>query len=545
MTIEENARLEASIADAITVQQQFFHNQFNEATARSEKMLETRGTDACSILYIKFQTFSSMTLKALMTFDKDIMNETLVLADELLSICSSLGAQVSIGESLSSFFGKNYNKWSEVRLHAHVMRCHVLFFKTALMVCSSGTDFTTIVKACVYSRESFKGFEEAIVMSEQKKWTNQKLKEEFISSSKFGLGAYKLYMSLMPDKVLNMLEWCGFSNISESEGLRLLEESGSGKDFFAIMAQMTPLNYFYIFQTQFGVLGERKTRSLDKSKMIMEKLINQFPGGMFFRYLKGKELQFTGELVQSCKMFSCGTGDWETFKHGCHWELYWSNGLAGNWQAAAESMKILVDGSFWSPAVINYLYAIVLLKVDPEGNKNEARELLDGIEGARKRIAGKSVPDEKYCARKAAQYLEGKTNFELAFYEAAYIFNYLKITNSNSERAAAILDEIEDQLTSVTTHDIPICKFLQAVFKGQLGQVHDALEIFETDLDIMKDNGNLWLYPAANLEYGNMLRLEGSKPEEIHAKFKIAKERTHHSFESRLHYRIHGYSELV
>ena len=58
-------------------------------------MLEARGTDACSILYIKFQTFSSMTLKALMTFDKDIMSETLVLADELLSICSSLGAQVN------------------------------------------------------------------------------------------------------------------------------------------------------------------------------------------------------------------------------------------------------------------------------------------------------------------------------------------------------------------------------------------------------------------------------------------------------------------
>ena len=58
-------------------------------------MLEARGTDACSILYIKFQKFSSMTLQALMTFDKDTMNETLVLADELLSICSSLGAQVN------------------------------------------------------------------------------------------------------------------------------------------------------------------------------------------------------------------------------------------------------------------------------------------------------------------------------------------------------------------------------------------------------------------------------------------------------------------
>ena len=64
-------------------------------------------------------------------------------------------------------------------------------------------------------------------------------------------------------------------------------------------------------------------------------------------------------------------------------------------------------------------------------------------------------------------------------------------------------------MNSITTHDIPICKFLQAVFKCQLGQTHDAIEILELDLDIMKDNGNLWLYPAANLEYGNMLRLEG------------------------------------
>ena len=59
-------------------------------------MLEARGTDECSILYIKFQKFSSMTLQALMTFDKDTMNDTLVLADELLSICSSLGAQVNL-----------------------------------------------------------------------------------------------------------------------------------------------------------------------------------------------------------------------------------------------------------------------------------------------------------------------------------------------------------------------------------------------------------------------------------------------------------------
>ena len=38
MTVEENARLEASIADAILVQQQFFQNQFTEANDHSEKV---------------------------------------------------------------------------------------------------------------------------------------------------------------------------------------------------------------------------------------------------------------------------------------------------------------------------------------------------------------------------------------------------------------------------------------------------------------------------------------------------------------------------
>lgn len=149
MTVEENARLEASIADAISVQQQFFHNQFTEANAHSEKvcialltvllvnttvkMLEARGTDACSILYIKFQKFSSMTLQALMTFDKDTMNDTLVLADELLSICSSLGAQVNLLSNPGPFLDECQRPPSNVneirKAHAFYLSLRTLEFE--------------------------------------------------------------------------------------------------------------------------------------------------------------------------------------------------------------------------------------------------------------------------------------------------------------------------------------------------------------------------------------------------------------------------------
>ena len=79
-------------------------------------MLEARGTDACSILYIKFQKFSSMTLQALMTIDKDTMNDTLVLADELLSICSSLGAQVNFLSNSGPLLDKSQRPASSVKL---------------------------------------------------------------------------------------------------------------------------------------------------------------------------------------------------------------------------------------------------------------------------------------------------------------------------------------------------------------------------------------------------------------------------------------------
>ena len=55
---------------------------------------------------------------------------------------------------------------------------------------------------------------------------------------------------------------CGFGGISEKEGLKLLAESANAEGFFSVMAKLTPLNYFYIFQVQFGTLFQRNNRDL-------------------------------------------------------------------------------------------------------------------------------------------------------------------------------------------------------------------------------------------------------------------------------------------
>ena len=65
----------------------------------------------------------------------------------------------------------------------------------------------------------------------------------------------------------------------------------------------------------------------------------------------------------------------------------------------------------------------------------QAKKLLHDTDVRRQRIAGKSIPDEKFASKKAKNYLTGKTKMIFPFLEAAYFFNYLKIGNQNQKIA--------------------------------------------------------------------------------------------------------------
>ena len=65
----------------------------------------------------------------------------------------------------------------------------------------------------------------------------------------------------------------------------------------------------------------------------------------------------------------------------------------------------------------------------------KAIALLKTVEGLRKKVVGKSIPDEKYVSQKATLFLENKSKLALAIPEAAYVFNYLKMGNNNEKIA--------------------------------------------------------------------------------------------------------------
>merc|ERR1712147_17243 len=216
----------------------------------------------------------------------------------------------------------------------------------------------------------------------------------------------------------------------------------------------------------------------------------------------------------------------------------------GDWKMAIANIKLLSEECFWSPAVIDYLYAIALIKDDPVEHKPKIDELLSSIESKRKRIGGKSVPDEKMCGQKAQMYNNGQTRLELGFYEMAYIFNYLKIGNKNENVARAGLDEIAKIESQLTPCDIAISYLLRAIFHAQLNELKAAEKLISDNEDVFKDNENAYLYPAAQLELGNLYRLVGDNAA-VRNQMKLAKQRNHYPYEARLHYRCHGYEQLL
>ena len=117
------------------------------------------------------------------------------------------------------------------------------------------------------------------------------------------------------------------------------------------------------------------------------------------------------------------------------------------WDRSANHAKLLKDESRWSQCVYTYLLAIYI-NADESYSSEERHEvvtmLMQKIPQVRMRIAGKSIPVEKYCERKAKRFLQyGKLYYP--HYEFMYFFNIFTILEPHpTPLINDILKDIED-----------------------------------------------------------------------------------------------------
>ena len=127
-------------------------------------------------------------------------------------------------------------------------------------------------------------------------------------------------------------------------------------------------------------------------------------------------------------------------------------------------------------------------------------------------MAGKSIPDEKFGAKKAKKFLSGKSKMLFGFLEAAYFFNYLKIGTNNNEVSTFWLDFIEKRERQLHSfhEEMGMCHVFKANLLSQLGRYEEAVIVAKIALERFSGpDVEPQIAPCAMFELGNALRLLG------------------------------------
>ena len=135
--------------------------------------------------------------------------------------------------------------------------------------------------------------------------------------------------------------------------------------------------YHFIFQFQFGAVGEAEGIGIERTDTYVAKLAKLFPGGVLIRFNQGKSNQIKGDLAAAIEYFTPVEVGWTNFSHFCYWELYWCYGMKGDFKTAASFAEKLTNESPWSKAIYTWLQAAALLSIDDPGRVPSKFGLLD------------------------------------------------------------------------------------------------------------------------------------------------------------------------
>lgn len=166
-----------------------------------------------------------------------------------------------------------------------------------------------------------------------------------------------------------------------------------------------------------------------------------------------------------------------------------AHGYQRRWSHSANYARLLMKESKWSRCVYTYLLCIFFAADETveEGRRNETINALAGkVDGLRIRIAGKSIPVEKYCGRKAKRFTT--TNSLLfAHYEFIYFWNGFDIFGKNSKMVRGIVEDMdrvwEMKKSTCDIDDYCLYYFLKGVALRHLSLHAQAEECFKIVLE--------------------------------------------------------------
>uniref|UniRef100_A0A671SHG1 Tetratricopeptide repeat protein 39B n=1 Tax=Sinocyclocheilus anshuiensis TaxID=1608454 RepID=A0A671SHG1_9TELE len=468
--------LRASIEECSMALNLALNNKFSEAL----DLLRPWSKDS---MYHALGYSSILVMQATMTFEHKDIQAGMTTIKEALQTCQRFRKRNSVVGSISSLMSKQMpDSLKAEEMHAEICYAECLLQKATL----------TFIQVCVV------------------------------------LCPVCQMLSLLPARILRLLEFIGFSGNREF-GLSQLRDGAGSHSLRSILCVLTLLLYHTYVCLILGT-GEG---NLVEAEALLEPYIERFPRALV--------------KFQEC---ISAQQQWRQIHHLCYWELMWCHSFQQQWREAYRYADLLCRESRWSKAIYMYQKAAILSMMSEEELKTTGEdvvELFRQVEGLKQRLAGKSIPTEKFAIRKSRRYSSATpVKLVIPALEMMYVWNGFTIVGKRADTTESLLitiERAEEQLHPSEFHPDDQClvQMLKGLCLKYLGRLLQAelcfTQVLSSEKLIRYDH---YLIPFTLYELGLLYKQQGNYVKATRFIEDAKLNYKDYSMESRLHFRIHA-----
>ncbi|XP_044576728.1 tetratricopeptide repeat protein 39B-like [Cotesia glomerata] len=545
--------LETAIKDAKRATSFFFNNDF----ASAKKILEPW---AHKSMYHSLGNSVFACLEAFLTFEQKHIEKAVDTLKICMNVCSKHRRHVTLTQNIGKMVKKtNYNLYTIEEIHAELCYAESLLLKAMLTFVEDET-LVSFVKAGLKIRTCYLIYKECLTILTSRKWKNDIERVHFESGVHMGIGTFNLMISLLPGRIIKLLEFIGFSG-DKINGLTELEKGYEDRrGLRQVLCAMTLLSYHLI--TSF-VLSHRDG-DLDWCDKALKNELHHYPDGVWFLFFKGRLEFMKANIENSIQWYEKSWKSqniWPQFHHLCFWELMWAHCCQQDWDSALFYAQSLAEQSNWSRTIYLYQQAVLMIMKQQQNEKDQPQKvssaadlekissLMTQVPTYKQRIAGKSLPMEKFVVKKSERYFSQNKTLVLPIFELMFVWNLFRIIGKRSDLIVDVYKIIEaeektlnqTQKQKYTADNLGLLLLIKGTCLRQMKlplQAEDCLKrVIEMEKEIKED---CYLVPYAMVELAVLARDRNDNQGAVNLLEDAKKNYTGYSLESRLHFRIHA-----
>ncbi|KAH9034085.1 hypothetical protein EDB85DRAFT_1948820 [Lactarius pseudohatsudake] len=385
-------------------------------------------------------------IKALMSYEDDDLLSAIghtkhgnVIANEHRKKVPSLPFRLA--GYVTGFAGTNWVKnMTTVERHAELVYAESLFEKALLGVVYSG-DWLAFIKEALNMRSTMQVYRQLGKYLEQMDAEalargdgpeDKSVDVHFRSGVYLGVGMSHITLSLIPGRLATLVELFGYKG-DRHLGLALLQKAGGwtkespepsvGQEDEGVRRSICDMTLliFHLFLSSFT----RDGVDVMMAQKIVDWNLKRYPEGVFFLLAQGRLSLCRSQPARAIASYQKAMSvqsQYRNLHHISFWEMAESNLALWELEESLKCWRSLHEGSTWSKAVYAYGVAALLVQLGGEENQAEGLRLMTEVPKLRQRIAGKSIPLEKFVARKARKCEAQGGRLFLPALELAYIF---------------------------------------------------------------------------------------------------------------------------